>query len=122
MKKALLPLNLFLILFCLSGTHLFSQAVTTVPVGYVTITINGTGGLGTEAFSYLGVPMHHGANFRSAKTAKADNSITCANAAWTANAYANTHFVMILSGDNTGMSTTITANTADTLTTAENLS
>jgi uncharacterized protein (TIGR02597 family) len=55
-------------------------------------------------------------------TAKADNSITCANAGWTANAYANTHFVMILSGDNTGMSATITANTADKLTTAENLS
>ncbi len=125
MKKASLPFLLFLILFCLSGTHLFSQAgqaVTTNPVGYVTITINGTGGQGTEAFSYLGVPMHHEANFRGAITAKADNSITCNNAAWTANAYANTHFVMILSGDNTGMSATITANTADTLTTAENLS
>ncbi len=121
MKKYTRSFLFLPILFCLSGTHLFSDSVSTVPVGYVTLTINGTGGVGTEAFSYLGVPMHHNANFRSAMTAKADNSITCANAAWTANAFANTHFVMIMSGDNTGMSATITANTANTLTTAENL-
>ena len=121
MNKSSLSFLLLPILFCLSGTHLVSESVSTVPVGYVTLTINGTGGVGTEAFSYLGVPMHHNANFRSAMTAKADNSITCANAAWTANAFANTHFVMIMSGDNTGMSATITANTANTLTTAENL-
>lgn len=122
MKKASLPLLLFPFLLCLQGVTLFGQSVSTVPVGYTTITIYGTGGQGTEAFSYLGVPMHHAANFRSAMTAKADNSITCTNAGWTANAYANTHFVMIMSGDKTGMSATITANTADTLTTAENLS
>ena len=122
MKKASLPLLLFPFLLCLQGVSLFGQSVSTVPVGYTTITIYGTGGQGTEAFSYLGVPMHHAANFRSAMTAKADNSITCTNAGWTANAYANTHFVMIMSGDKTGMSATITANTADTLTTAENLS
>ncbi|MGB0290854.1 MAG: TIGR02597 family protein, partial [Opitutales bacterium] len=121
MKKSSRSFLFLPILFCLSGTHLVSESVSTVPVGYVTLTINGTGGVGTEAFSYLGVPMHHNANFRSAMTAKADNSITCANAAWTANAFANTHFVMIMSGDNTGMSATITANTANTLTTAENL-
>ena len=122
MKKSSLPFLLFSVLFCLQGVTLHSQSVSTVPVGYTTITIYGTGGQGGEAFSYLGVPMHHAANFRSAMTAKADNSITCANASWTANAFANTHFVMIMSGDNTGMSATITANTADTLITAENLS
>ena len=122
MKKSSLPFLLFSVLFCLQGVTLHSQSVSTVPVGYTTVTINGTGGQGAEAFSYLGVPVHHAANFRSAMTAKADNSITCANASWTANAFANTHFVMIMSGDNTGMSATITANTADTLITAENLS
>lgn len=104
------------------ATSLLAQSVSTVPVGYVTLNIKGTGGQGTEAFSYLGVPMHQAASFRSAITAKADNSITCTSASWTANAYANTHYIMIMSGDNTGMSATITANTSNTLTTAENLS
>ena len=119
MKK---PSFVYLFLFLGLLVGLLGQTVSTVPVGYITLKVKGTGGVGTEAFSYLGVPMHHAANSRGAITAKADNSITCANAAWTANAFANTHFVMIMSGDNTGMSATITANTADTLTTAENLS
>lgn len=119
MKK---PSFVYLFLFLGLVVGLLGQTVSTVPVGYITLNVKGTGGLGTEAFSYLGLPMHHAANFRGAITAKADNSITCANAAWAANAFANTHYVMIMSGDNTGMSATITANTADTLTTADNLS
>ena len=66
--------------------------------------------------------MHHAADFQNVITAKADNSITCANAGWTLNEYENSHYIMILSGTNTGMSTTITGNTGDTLTTADNLS
>lgn len=120
MKKAYVLISL--IVLSLHVAMLKSQTVSTIPVGYITLTINGTGGQGTEAFSYLGVPLHHAASFRSKLTAKADNSISCTNAGWTANAYANNHYVMILSGDNIGMSATITANTADTLTTAENLS
>ena len=66
--------------------------------------------------------MHHAADFQNVITATADNSITCANAGWTLNEYENSYYIMILSGTNTGMSTTITGNTGDTLTTADNLS
>lgn len=111
-----------LAVFALGSVQLSAQSVTTTPVGYVKLTIKGTGGQGSEAFSYLGVPMHHAADFQNVITAKADNSITCANAGWTLNEYENSHYIMILSGTNTGMSTTITGNTGDTLTTADNLS
>lgn len=111
-----------LAVFALGSVQLSAQSVTTTPVGYVKLTIKGTGGQGSEAFSYLGVPMHHAADFQNVITATADNSITCANAGWTLNEYENSHYIMILSGTNTGMSTTITGNTGDTLTTADNLS
>ena len=119
MKKAYVLISL--IILSLHVEMLKGQTVSTIPVGYITLTIYGTGGQGTEAYSYLGVPLHHAASFRSAMTAKADNSISCTNAGWTDNAFANTHYVMIQSGANAGMSATITANTVDTLTTAENL-
>lgn len=117
-----IPIYCTLAVFALGSVQLSAQSVTTTPVGYVKLTIKGTGGQGSEAFSYLGVPMHHAADFQNVITAKADNSITCANAGWTLNEYENSHYIMILSGTNTGMSTTITGNTGDTLTTADNLS
>jgi uncharacterized protein (TIGR02597 family) len=103
------------------ASFLCAQSVSTIPVGYVTITVNGTSGNGTEAYSYLGIPMHHAPVIRTAISAKADNSITAAGNSWTVNAFANTHYIMITSGDNEGISATITANTADTVTTDENL-
>jgi uncharacterized protein (TIGR02597 family) len=116
--------NIIKCLIVLTGIQasLNAQSVSSVPVGYVTLNIKGTGGQGTSAYSYLGVPLHQAADFRGVISATADNAITATNAAWTADAFANTHYVMILSGDNAGMSTTITANTTDTLTTADNLS
>lgn len=115
----------YLIFACVAlafSNSINAQSVSTVPVGYVTLTVKGTGGQGSAAYSYLGVPMHHPANVRTAITAKADNSLTSANAGWTVDAFANTHYVMIMSGAHTGKSTTIIANTADTLTTADDIS
>jgi uncharacterized protein (TIGR02597 family) len=113
--RYLIGLCLFLV-----SSVLLAQSASTTPVGYVKITVKGTGGIGTEAYSYLGVPMHNGAEYQSAMVSAGDNSIT-ARASWDVDAFANTHFVMILSGENEGVSATITGNDAHTLTTAENL-
>lgn len=100
----------------------FSHAVTTDPVGYVTVQINGTGGEGSSAFSFLSVPMHGAIDAQSTIASFGTSSITASSSDWTADQFAATHFVQIVSGPNEGIAATITANTSDTLTTAEDLS
>ena len=113
------------ILSLLAVASLFStvslSAVETDPVGYITVTINGNGGSG-DAFTYLGVPLHKPvASSGALDTAPVANSLTDTSQAWTADEYAGA-YVMITSGVNEGISATISSNTADTLTTAEDLS
>ena len=97
------------------------SAVETDPVGYITVTINGNGGSGS-AFTYMGVPLHKAVSSSGAiDTAPAANTITDTSQAWTVDEYAGA-YVIITSGVNEGVSATISSNTADTLTTTEDLS
>lgn len=99
-----------------------ATSVTTDPVGYITLQINGTGGEGSSAFSFLSVPMHSAIDAQSTIASFGTSSITASSADWTVDEFAATHFVQIVSGPNEGIAATITANTSDTLTTAEDLS
>ena len=104
-------------LFSFSGL----SAVETDPVGYITVTINGNGGSG-DAFTYMGVPLHAPVSGAGALDATpAANSLTDTSQSWTADEHAGS-YVMITSGVNEGVSATISSNTADTLTTVEDLS
>ncbi len=107
----------------LAASASFAQdnAVTSDVVGYVTLTINGTGGVGSEAYSYIGAPMHSAASASGSISSTSDNTITSTGSTWTENAFSNTHYVLVTSGTNEGISAPIVSNTADTLTTAENL-
>jgi len=104
----------------LSVSSLAAQTATTTPVGYVSVTVNGTGGVASEAFTYMGVPLHAAAATQANATSAGANTITSAGAGWDVDAYAG-NYVQILSGANTGVSATIASNTADTLTTVEDL-
>ena len=110
-------------LLAVASLFFFSSlsAVETDPVGYITVTINGNGGTG-DAFTYMGVPLHAAVTSAGViDTAPAANSLTDTSQAWTVDEHSGA-YVMITSGANEGVSATISSNTADTLTTAEDLS
>jgi uncharacterized protein (TIGR02597 family) len=105
----------------LSASSLLAQTATTDPVGYVTVTVNGTGGFGSEAFTYMGVPLHQPSDTAGAITGTAANTIISATSTWGVDAYAGS-YVLITSGTNEGVSSSIISNTATDLTTADDLS
>ena len=112
-------LSLFSATFLIVASSL--SAVTTDPVGYITVTINGNGGSG-DAFTYLGVPLHKAVVASGAlDTAPTAHSLTDTSQSWTVDEYSGA-YVMITSGVNEGVSATISSNTSDTLTTSEDLS
>mgnify|MGYP003871972329 CR=1 FL=1 len=104
----------------LSVSSLAAQTATTDPVGYVSVTVNGTGGVASEAFTYMGVPLHKASDAAGAITGTGANTITASAAAWTVDAYAGS-YILITSGTNEGVSATISSNTATELTTVEDL-
>jgi len=91
-------------------------------VGYVTLNIKGTGGSGSEAYNYIGVPLNNAADFNGAVASSSVNTIQASSASWTDNEFAGTHYVQITSGSYEGISATIASNTSDSLTTVEDLS
>jgi uncharacterized protein (TIGR02597 family) len=96
--------------------------VTTTPVGYVTVTVDGTGGVGAEAFTYIGVPLHKAAHSAGALSSVAENSIVDSSGVWAVNELAGAYYIQILSGSAEGVTATIASNTATVLTTVEDLS
>jgi uncharacterized protein (TIGR02597 family) len=106
----------------LASSSVFAASVATDPVGYVTLTVNGTGGAGSSAISVLGAPLENAADASAALTAVAGTTLTSGTSAWTPGAFASTHYVQITSGVNAGISATVTGNTDTTLTTAEDIS
>lgn len=129
MKKSSLPFLLFSVLFCLQGVTLHSQSVSTVPVGYVTLKINGSTDGVAPAFTALSAGLQNEALYRGSITSDANSAVlTDSNANNTANAYAATdaagnpsHFVQIISGANEGLILDIVANNANTYTTGSDL-
>jgi uncharacterized protein (TIGR02597 family) len=107
----------------LLASSAFAQGVVTNPVGYVTLAIKGTGGVGSAAYNFIGTPVHAASDFSGVITDSASaNVIEADGATWVASAFAGTHYLQITSGVNEGISATISGNTVNSLTTVEDLS
>lgn len=109
------------LLLALTPSAFLQASFASTPVGAVKLTIKGNGGSGA-AVTYLSVPFHQGDSFVGTVTGVGTGSLSCSSATWTSNAYANAYYVEITSGANAGVAATIAANTATTLTLAEDLS
>lgn len=99
-------------------------------VGFVKVTINGTSG--SSGSNFVGPGLVEKELFRGALVAQvpAANTLQAATAVWATNEFdtnasANSHYVEIVSSTNpnaVGLYTDIVSHTADTLTTADNIS
>jgi len=118
LKNLLIPLTITL------GFSLLTPAiaqVTTDPVGYVTVTINGTLGNSSEAFTFMGVPLHKPVSSSGAISGVGVNTISVSDAMWDTDEFAM-NYIQILSGNAEGFIATIVSNTSDVLTISEDMS
>ena len=120
MKKTLKYLASLTGAVLLASTNLAADSVSTDPVGYVTLTIKGTGGASSEAFTYMGVPVHKPADISAVITGTSEYTVTSSSAAWDIDAYIGS-YVLITSGAYEGMTSSIVSNTATDLTTEHDL-
>ena len=122
----------YLIFACVAlafSNSINAQSVSTVPVGYTTVTINGSPDGSVPAFTAVSAGLQNEALYRGSITSDANSAVlTDSNANNTANAYAATdaagnpsYFVQIISGANEGLILDIVANNANTYTTGSDL-
>ena len=122
----------YLIFACVAlafSNSINAQSVSTVPVGYTTVTINGSPDGSVPAFTAVSAGLQNEALYRGSITSDANSAVlTDSNANNTANAYAATdaagnpsYFVQIMSGANEGLILDIVANNANTYTTGSDL-
>jgi uncharacterized protein (TIGR02597 family) len=104
----------------LLASSAFAQGVATNPVGYITLDIAGTGGVGSSAVSVLGAPLQNAVDVAGALTGVSGTTLTSSTAAF--GSYAGAHYIQITSGSNVGVITTVLSSTATTLTTADDIS
>ena len=125
------PTTLFSVATLLMASFglLQAQTVSTDPVGYVTLTINGSPDGTTPAFTALSVGMQNAAVVTGSIASDATSAVlTDSNASNTTNAYAATdaagngsYFLQITSGANEGLICDILSNDATTYTTGTDL-
>lgn len=104
-----------------------TNVVATDPVGYITVSIAGTGGTNSPAYTFLGLSMIREFSYQGVLTSVGANSLTDTNANWTEDQFNGTNgsfTVEIASGNNEGVQTTIldTLAASDTLQTADDIS
>lgn len=114
--------------FCvlLNAAKAQTTTATTDPVGFITLTVAGTGGGTTPAYTYLGLGMTQPVLFQGAVDALGTKTITNNEAGWTDNQFngtGNACFVEFTSGANAGVTIDISATTASTksITTVQNI-
>lgn len=90
----------------------FAQTtVTTDPVGFVTVTCLG------NSDTFVSTPLHQAAVFQGAvDSVTGGNVLNIANAAFTADAYNGTHYVLVASGSKSGMWYAVSDTAANALT------
>ena len=107
---------------CLAA-NLFAQTnVITDPVGFVTLTINGTN---TSSFTFLGLSMTQPVVHQSKITAVNGSQVIDSSASWTNGEFSgagNAHFIELTSDAGAGITEDIVSNTSTSLTTASDLS
>lgn len=96
------------------------QTVTTPPVGFITLNIEGDG------FTLLGLGLFNAVDHQGvvagATSGNDQTVITDDNASFTADQYATGYFIEILSGENAGIMVDIAGNTETTVTLAQDIS
>lgn len=96
-----------------------AQQATTDPVGYITLPV--TAGPNTQ--SLIGPTLVNKVEFSGVVTAASGNTLTVADNSFTAGQFGTSGFyVEITNGTNAGVWTDITGNTANTITTSDNIS
>lgn len=103
----------------LSGVASAQTTATTNPVGFITITVNGTGGTQANAITLAGLGLTQPVLFQGASTSIGANSITDTAATWTDNQFngnGNACYVEIASGANAGVLLDVASTTAATQT------
>lgn len=120
-------------LSALAGCFVFISVapaqVTTDPVGFITLNVQGTGGSGNNALSFLGLAFTQPVSYQATFTAPGSGTtLTDANATtWTDNEFNGvngTFYVELITGTGAGTMSQITATsgTNKTITTADDLS
>ncbi|MFQ3241819.1 MAG: hypothetical protein ACI9JZ_001508 [Lentimonas sp.] len=115
----------------LLASSAFAQGVVTNPVGYVTVTVNGSPDGVQTAFTSLAAPMENGVEAAGSTTVEPTSAVlTNSGAAYGAGAYAgtdasgnSTHYLQIATdgGASDGLILDIIANTETTVTTGADL-
>ena len=107
------------------GTMASAQTVTTDPVGFITLTVAGTGQGGATALSFKGLGLARPVEFQGVATGSTTNTITSSNAAWTAGQFSpgnGPYYVEIIGASTAvgvGTMYDITGNTTTQLTVAQ---
>lgn len=122
MRKITKSILLLTSAVCLSSSQL--SAVTTDPVGYITLTVKGTGGSSSEVFSFVSPSLQNPIVGRGTV-----NSVTPNNLGFSSNVFADLtldelFFVEVTEGDPgvVGLTATIVSNSANSLETEEDIS
>ena len=106
-----------------------AQNVSTTPVGYQSITINGSPDGSTASFTALSVGFQKASEYSGSATATPSSAVlTDSSASFTASAYStldaagnSAYYVEITSGTSAGLILDIVANTSNTITTGSDL-
>jgi uncharacterized protein (TIGR02597 family) len=99
---------------------------TTDPVGFITLNVAGTGGVGSNKISYEGLSLTRPVEYQGSAETVGANSLTDNEATWTDNQFnggAEKYFVELTSGAGAGTTYDIATTTAatKTITTVQNL-
>jgi uncharacterized protein (TIGR02597 family) len=105
-----------------ASSHLTAESVSTNPVGYVTLTVKGTGGVGSSAISVLGVPLELPVEASGVLTSISGVTLTSGAANWAADSFASSHYMQLTSGSNAGVSVAISGNDSTSVTTEQDIS
>ncbi len=119
-------------LFCLAAALAFAsfasaQSVVTDPVGFITLTVQGTGGVGTSALSFLGLSFTQPVSYQAVLSSASGTTLTDSSATWSDgqfNGANGTYYIELTTGTGAGRTSNIVTTTMSTksLTTAIDLS
>ena len=110
-----------------SITSILAQTTaTTDPVGFITLGVNGTGGVGQEALSFRGLGLTRAVEYQGSAETVGTNTLVDNEATWTENQFNGANgsfFVEIITGSGAGAIYDISGTTAasKTITLAQNL-
>jgi len=117
----------FIVAAALLQAAVAQTTVTTDPVGFLTLTVYGPASTGGTANTYLGLAFTQPVNYQATLSSASGTTLTDSSATWTAtangfNGISGAFYIELISGAGAGRMSQITGNTANTITTANDLS